>query len=293
MSIVSFINKFITMNHPKIQEISDWFDELLLWSKNEISEKSQQIFKALGIEWFAKIFVRSKKYWLSASQKILQDLVKVSFLVYANTDKLPIQRRVILPSISWSYKFIVASLPYHFVRWKSDTIFENEDTNVLFLISTWDDMHAKIAEKMWLKSQYYWEISILWWAWIDIDHENKIFNIRGDSGSYGSCSNQIVERMLEEYKNKSYYITIDMKDQREFLTSTGEISKEVLLEKKLELLHKLLIPSDISIILEKELSSYQKAFDDFQKSTSWIRDPFDQIYISALRKFRDILLQDI
>jgi len=36
---------------PIIQEIRDWFDELFLWTQNEISEKSKQLFTALWIEW--------------------------------------------------------------------------------------------------------------------------------------------------------------------------------------------------------------------------------------------------
>jgi hypothetical protein len=86
------------------------------------------------------------------------------------------------------------------------------------LVSTGDDMHAKIANKIGLK-WISWEVNILWWAWIDIDHEQKTLNIRDDSGSYGSCSNQFVERMLEDYKNQWYTITINMTHQREFFTS--------------------------------------------------------------------------
>lgn len=203
------------MEDPIIQEIRDWFDELFLWTKNEITEKSKELFKNLGIEWFAEIVVRNKKYWFNTSQKILADLVKLSFVVYSNLDKLPIQTKVILPKENWSYKFIITSLPHVFLRWSSYSEFSQEDTNVLFLVSTWDDMHAQIAEKLWLK-WISWEFNILGWAWIDIDHDKKTLNIRDDSGSYWSCSNQFIERMLQEYKNQWYSVTINMKDQQEF-----------------------------------------------------------------------------
>ncbi len=208
----------IQMEDPIVQEIRDWFDELFLWSKNEISEKSKQLFTILGIEWFAEIHARNRKNGFVTSQIILQDLVKLSFVVYSNLDKLPLQKKVILPQENGSYKFIVTSLPHSLLRGGSDANFGQEDTNVIFLVSTGDDMHAKIANKIWLK-WISWEVNILWWAWVDIDHEQKKLNIRDDSGSYGSCSNQFVERMLEDYKNQWYTITINMTHQREFFTS--------------------------------------------------------------------------
>lgn len=203
------------MEDPIIQEIRDWFDELFLWTANEITDKSKQLFTTLWIEWFAEIVTRTKKYWFNATQKVLQDLVKVSFLVYTNLDNFPLQRKVILPEENWAHKFIVTSLPHIFLRWPSDSEISQENTNVLFLVSTWDGMHAKIAEKIWLK-WISWEINILWWARIDIDHDKKTLNIRDDSGSYWSCSDQIVEWMLEDYTKEWYKITVDMKHQKEF-----------------------------------------------------------------------------
>lgn len=200
------------MEESKIQEIRDWFDELFLWSSNEITEKSNELFTALWIEWFAEIVARAKKYGFNTSQKILSDLVKLSFLVYTNLDNLPLQRKVILPQENWSYKFIVTFLPHIFLRWSSNSEIAQENTNILFLVSTWDDMHAKIAKKIWL-NWISWEINILWWARIDVDHENKILNIRDDSGSYWSCSDQIIERLLEEYKNQWYEIKTKMSYQ--------------------------------------------------------------------------------
>lgn len=204
------------MEESKIQEIRDWFDELFLWSSNEITDKSKELFKTLGIEWFADIVARTKKYWFNASKKVLADLVKLSFVVYSNLDSLPIDRKVILPEENWSYKFIVTTLQHEMLRWTVDSQFGDIDTNTLLLVSTGDWAHAEIAARLWLKWKYSWEFNILWWAWIDIDHDKKILNIRADSGSYDSCSNQIVERMLEEYKNKWYNITIGMFHQREF-----------------------------------------------------------------------------
>lgn len=280
------------MEDPIIQEIRDWFDELFLWSANEISEKSQQLFTALWIEWFAEIVVRNKKYGFNATQKILADLVKLSFLVYSNIDNLPIERKVILPEKNWAYKFIVTSLPHSFLRWPSSGDFTKEDTNVLFLVSTWDGMHADIAKKIWI-AWISWEINILGWAWIDIDHDKKILNIRDDSGSYGSCSDQLVQWMLKEYEDKWYVITINMKAQGEFFTTTGEVSPEVLLEKKLELLHSLLVPWEGNISLPSELSFYADAFEIFTQTTKECVDGFDPKYIDALRTFRDVLLENI
>jgi len=277
---------------PIIQEIRDWFDELFLWTQNEISEKSKQLFTALWIEWFAEICARSKKHGFNASQRVLQDLVKLSFVVYSNLEKLPIQRKVILPEKNGSYKFIVTSLPHTMLRVSSVADFAQQDTNVLFLVSTGDDMHAKIAESIWLK-WISWEINILWWARIDIDHDQKTLNIRDDSGSYWSCSNQFVEWMLQEYKEKWYTITINMKNQREFFDEKEELSQEVLLEKKLELLHTCLMPEDVPEQLTEELSIYQDAFTEFQKIAKASTDPFEDKYIEALRTFRDILLADI
>jgi hypothetical protein len=52
----------------------------------------------LGISGFAEIYLESKKYGFAVSQKILADLVKLSFVVYSNLEKLPIQRKVIIPN---------------------------------------------------------------------------------------------------------------------------------------------------------------------------------------------------
>jgi hypothetical protein len=125
---------------------------------------------------------------------------------------------VIIPNENWSYKFIVTSLQHPFLSEWAHPDFKQEDTNTLFLVSTRDDMHAKIAEKLWLKGKFSWEVNILWWARIDINHDKKTLNIRDDSGSYGSCSNQFVERMLQEYKEQWFTTTINMTKQGEFLS---------------------------------------------------------------------------
>ena len=236
---------------PIIQEIRDGFDELFLWTQNEISEKSKQLFTALWIEWFADICARSKKHGYNASVQVLQDLIKLSFLVYSNLDKLPIQKKVILPQENGSYKFIVTSLPHTILRGSAIADFAQQDTNT---------------------------------------HNQKTLNIRDDSGSYWSCSNQFVEWMLQEYQEKWYTITINMKNQREFFDEKEELSQEVLLEKKLELLHICLLPEDVPEQLPKELSMYQDAFTEFQKIAKASTDPFEETYIEALRSFRDTLL---
>lgn len=278
---------------PIIQEIRDWFDELFLWTANEITEKSNQLFITLWIEWFAEIVARNKKYGFNAIQKILADLVKLSFVVYSNVDNLPLQRKVILPEKNWSYKFIVTSLPFAtMLRVGADSIFAlmKEETNILFLVSTWATMHADIAAEIGLK-WVYWEVNILGWAWIDIDHDQKILHIRDDSGSYGSCSNQFVEWMLQEYKEQGYTITIAMTHQNEFFPEETTISEEKIVGKKLELLHRLLVPSEIPDCLPKELSRYELVFEIFKQDTKNCTDPFDEIYITALSTFRDTLLE--
>ncbi len=300
------------MEDPIVQKIRDGFDELFLWSETTLKPATKELFQILGIEGFAEIYLNSKKYGFAASQKILQDLVKLSFAVYTNLDKLPLRRKVILPEKNWSYKFIVASLPW-LIPSATASEFEEEGTNTLFLLSTWDGAHAAIAKKMWL-SWTSWDITVLWWAWIDIDHDNKTLDIHDDSGAYQSCSNQFVERMLEEYQAKGYTITIDMKAQKEFFKDFKEVdmsadtagvvkqleemmqekyekvSEEELMERKLRLLHSLLT-IDLSVELPEKLSGYADAFGRFRQATQGCKDPFEEKYIIALSEFRDELLE--
>jgi hypothetical protein len=63
-----------------------------------------------------------------------------------------------------------------------------------------------------------------------------------------------------------------------------------LLDKKLELLHNLLVPQETHNPLVEELSEYTQAFEDFKVATLGCTDPFDEKYILALRVFRDVLL---
>lgn len=205
------------MEKPIAQKIRDWFDELFLWSESVLKPATQELFDTLGITWFAEIYLQSKKYGFAVSQKILADLVKLSFVVYSNVDKFPIEKKVVLPQKNWSYKFVVTSLPHSLLRGSSDPDFAKEDTNVLFLAATGDTMHANIAAKMWLQ-WIAWQVNILWWAHIDIDHDAKTLIIHDDSGSYGSCSNQFVEWILEEYNNQWYTVTIAMTHQKEFFS---------------------------------------------------------------------------
>jgi hypothetical protein len=71
------------------------------------------------------------------------------------------------------------------------------------------------------------------------------------------------------------------------------ISPEDILEKKLEFLHMCLVPSQVPTQLPKELSIYTEAFEVFTQRTKACSDAFDDIYVLALRKFRDILLENI
>ena len=84
-----------------------------------------------------------------------------------------------------------------------------------------------------------------------------------------------------------------MKNQRAFFDEKDELSPEILLEKKLELLHTCLLPSEVPEQLPKELSSYQDTFTEFQNIAKSSTDPFEDSYIEALRIFRDVLLSDI
>lgn len=147
--------------------------------------------------------MRSKKYGFAASQKVLADLVKVSFVVYQNLERLPIQRKVILPEKDGDYKFIITSFPDPSM---ADLIGEKPDpaiisaTNVIALVSTGDDAHAKIADKCGVSRMS--GLHLAGGAWININRQEKKFAVHADSGSYGSCSNQLVERLLEDYKKE-------------------------------------------------------------------------------------------
>lgn len=205
------------MESSKLQDIRDWFDELFLWVDTEISDKSQQLFETLWISGLANIILKSKTHWFHASQKVLADLVKISWMVYQNIDNLPLHKKVILPQQSWSYKFIVTSLPHPLLRGSCDPVYADIDTSTILLISTWDDMHAKIAAKIWLP-WIVWDLTVLWWARIDIDYTNKTLHIHHTSGKYWSCCNQTIEWLLEEYAQQWYTITIWMDEQHDFFS---------------------------------------------------------------------------
>ncbi len=72
-----------------------------------------------------------------------------------------------------------------------------------------------------------------------------------------------------------------------------DVSTEDVLEEKLELLHMCLVPSQVPTQLSKELSMYTEAFELFKQTTKGCSDSFDDTYVEALRKFRDILLENI
>lgn len=134
---------------PNIQNIRDGFDELFKSSSIILSDTSKQLFDAIGIGDFAKIYMQSKKHGFAASQKVLTDLVKLSFVIYQNTSTLPIQKKVILPAQDGNYKFIITSLPYALFRSGEDKNITDAigNTHTIALVCTGDDMHAKIAQK--------------------------------------------------------------------------------------------------------------------------------------------------
>ncbi|MEI8008211.1 MAG: hypothetical protein WCI00_01880 [bacterium] len=84
-----------------------------------------------------------------------------------------------------------------------------------------------------------------------------------------------------------------MTNQREFFDEKEELLEENILEKKLELLHRCLVLSEVPTQLPKELSMYTESFELFKQTTKDCGDAFDDTYIEALRKLRDVLLEDI
>jgi hypothetical protein len=71
-----------------------------------------------------------------------------------------------------------------------------------------------------------------------------------------------------------------------------EVSKEMVLERKLELLYKLLA-GKVPEKLPKELEAYEKEFGQFKKSVEGCSDCFAVVFLDALRVFRDALLKDL
>jgi hypothetical protein len=98
--------------------------------------------------------------------------------------------------------------------------------------------------------------------------------------------------MLQECKEQGYAITIAMTHQNEFFPEETTISKEKIVGKKLELLHRLLVPSELPDDLPQELSNYEMVYEKFKQVTKNCTDPFDEIYITALSTFRDELLEE-
>lgn len=69
--------------------------------------------------------------------------------------------------------------------------------------------------------------------------------------------------------------------------------RDEVLEKKLELLHMCLVPSQVPTQLPKELSTYTEAFELFKQTTKEYGDAFDDAYVVALSNFRDVLLENM
>jgi len=202
-----------------IDSLRNGFDTLFLGK--EITEKEQELFDALGIGDFATIYMSSKKHGFAVSQKVLMDIVKLSFVIYGNMDNLPLQKKVLLPDQDGKYKFIIAN-DNSLHKWiqklmntEEPEVDILEETNTIAFVSTGDDAHATIASKcgIWgdLMQSY-----VFGGARIDINRQDKTIEVSADSGSYGSCSNEIVKWMLDDYKKDWYKIVIDMDHQREF-----------------------------------------------------------------------------
>lgn len=64
-----------------------------------------------------------------------------------------------------------------------------------------------------------------------------------------------------------------------------------LLECKLKLLHNLLVITNPRPTLPDELTDYKKDYETFKAETEGLSDPFDSKYITALSKFRDVLIK--
>jgi hypothetical protein len=94
--------------------------------------------------------------------------------------------------------------------------------------------------------------------------------------------------------DEDYEITIDQvpeeQENNQLLNPTTVDLVRLLLNEKIEFLHKCLIPSDIPAELPQELLAYADAFATFKQSVQGCTNGRDDQYIQALSLFRDVLL---
>ena len=176
------------MSQINKEKIKSGLDTLFISSDTELNDIDKELFEALGIQWFAEIYMRSKKYGFATSQKILSDLIKLSFFIYENLDDFPIRKKVILPRENGSYKFIVTTpsidsssaeeskldeeIPLHSLtkkkiyEAKKSKLDEEISKNSIVFLSTWDDAHSKIADRLWLDGIKK-DLNTFAGAWID------------------------------------------------------------------------------------------------------------------------------
>lgn len=64
------------------------------------------------------------------------------------------------------------------------------------------------------------------------------------------------------------------------------------LNKKLEILHLCLCKESIPSELPEELQEYAKDFETFKQAIQGCESSNDEVYINALRTFRDVLLSE-
>lgn len=209
-----------------VEQYREAFDYAFLWHCKLDKEKVMEMFKSAGIDWFITKLLDRRVHWNFAhSYKSLQDLTKLSFSVYGNLDTLPLVRKISLPEKTGRYKFVVT--------WTSLFRFlkegEVDDGNVIYLASGERDLssgeseyHGDILKWMGYESgKSILETTInktdIFGGWrLDINHEGKTLKIFRWSGWFDSCSNEMVERMLEDLEKQWYKIIVNLDNQKEF-----------------------------------------------------------------------------
>lgn len=103
-----------------------------------------------------------------------------------------------MPKANGSYKFVITRLPEErFLEENGRSLKPDFATNDIIFIATEDNRHATIVSKLGLNESF-GDLYTFGGAHISVDHDAKILEVFADSDSYGSCSNELVLRMLEE-----------------------------------------------------------------------------------------------
>jgi hypothetical protein len=177
---------------------------------------------------------------------------------------------------------ILNNITYINIPWKVVSYLKSDVKNIVFVGQYFDyDMKgtdvAAAVKKVGVDSEVILLTSIdmypyqLW----DCDHyyqTSKSFNVPDGA------------RMIVDHLKSKIHVST----QKEQVPSSEDI-----LEKKLELLHTCLVPSQVPTQLPKELSMYTEAFELFTQRTKECSDAFDDVYVEALSDFRDVLLENM